>query len=246
MEVLILGPNSGIGRAIAHELARTGRQLILAGRDTRQIHTMAADLHIRYGIQAAIRSFDALDFASHQAFFEACLDGKERLAGIILCFGAMSDQTDAERDFSLAKQMIDVNYSAYVSILNLAASYFKRRRSGFICAISSVAGDRGRKSNFIYGSSKAALSTYLQGLRNDLSSSGVNVITVKPGFVDTKMTWGLIKPNSPLVASPRKVAVDILRAIENRRDVQYTPRFWWWIMMVIKLIPERIFKRMSL
>jgi short-subunit dehydrogenase len=142
--------------------------------------------------------------------------------------------------------MIDVNYTAAVSLLNLAAVHLAQQGSGFICALSSVAGDRGRKSNFIYGSTKAALTTYLQGLRNRLFTSGVSVITIKPGFVDTAMTWGMLNPKSPLTANPERVAASIDRAILGRRNVIYVPWFWRIIMAVIRSIPEPIFKRMKL
>jgi len=138
--------------------------------------------------------------------------------------------------------MIDVNYTSAVSILNIAANYFEERQRGFIGAISSVAGDRGRQSNYIYGSTKAGLSVYLEGLRNRLHASGVQVLTIKPGMVDTKMTYGVVY-DSPLLASPTKVAQDISKGIEKKRNVLYTPWFWIVIMFIIKIIPEFIFKR---
>jgi decaprenylphospho-beta-D-erythro-pentofuranosid-2-ulose 2-reductase len=143
-----------------------------------------------------------------------------------------------------ARRVIDTNYTSAVSVLNLAADYLEQRRGGFICGLSSVAGDRGRQSNYLYGSSKAALSTYLQGLRNRLTRARVRVVTVKPGFVDTKMTFGL--SGMFLVATPERVAKDISQAIRRGRSVVYTPWFWRPIMLVIRTIPEFIFKRMKL
>ena len=130
--------------------------------------------------------------------------------------------------------------------MSLAAAHLARRGTGYLCALSSVAGDRGRQSNFLYGATKSALTTYLQGLRNRLARQGVAVITVKPGFVDTAMTWGLLKPGSPLVASPDQVARAIEHAIRQQKNDVYTPWFWRWIMAIIKSIPEPIFKRMRL
>ena len=158
----------------------------------------------------------------------------------------MIDQAESERNFTQCRQMIDVNFTGAVSLLGLAAEHLAARGGGFICALSSVAGDRGRQSNFIYGSTKAALTTYLQGLRNRLFSKGVAVITIKPGFVDTAMTWGLLNPRSPLTANPDRVAAIIDRAILDRRNVVYVPWFWRIIMAIIKAIPEPIFKRMKL
>ena len=148
--------------------------------------------------------------------------------------------------FRSSQRTIDVNFTAVVSLLLLAADYLAKRESGFIAAISSVAGDRGRQSNYTYGASKAALSTYLAGLRNRLFHDGVHVLTIKPGFVDTAMTQGLINPRSPLVASPEQVARDIDKAIQRRRNVLYTRWFWGPIMWIIKSLPECLFKRLRM
>jgi decaprenylphospho-beta-D-erythro-pentofuranosid-2-ulose 2-reductase len=133
-----------------------------------------------------------------------------------------------------------------VSLGNRFAAHMVPLGRGYLCGVSSVAGDRGRQSNYLYGSTKAGFSTYLDGLRNRLYRSGVAVITVKPGFVDTSMTWGLLNPKSPLVAAPERVARDIARAIRKRKNTVYTPWFWALVMLVIRLVPEPIFKRMSL
>jgi len=244
--ILILGASSSIARALAGQLARDGRRLLLCGRDLEDAEQTAADLRIRDGVDAQVLRFDALDFGSHPAFFDAALAHfKGELHGVIVCFGFMANQADAARQPELAKQMIDTNYTAAVSILNLAANYMEPRRKGFLCALSSVAGDRGRQSNYIYGSSKAALTAYLQGLRNRLSHANVPVVTIKPGFVDTAMTWGLLN-DGPLVASPERLARDICRAIRGRKAEVYSPWFWWLIMEIIRSIPERIFMRLKM
>jgi len=244
-KVLITGPTSGIGRAVAHRLAAAGHNLILAGRDREETERIVTDLRVRYDATISSKHYEALAFESHREFLDSCCAGGE-LNGLVMCHGYMVEQTLTENDFRAAATTIDVNYKSYVSLLNDAARYFKQRRNGFICVVSSVAGDRGRQSNYTYGSAKAALTTYTQGLRNRLAPYGVSVITVKPGFVDTGMTWGLLKPQSLLVASPERVAVDIVRAIERRKDVIYTPWFWRWVMMVIRLIPEGVFKKLKL
>ena len=245
--VLILGATSAIARALARQLAAEGHNLILAARDVAEVERSAADLRVRHGIGAAGKRFDANAFDTHPAFFGECTKQfPGGLDGVILCHGSMPPQKDAETDFAAALETIHTNYASPVSILNLAANYFEPRRRGYICAVSSVAGDRGRQSNYIYGSAKGGLTRYLQGLRNRLTKTGVPVITVKPGFVDTGMTWGLLKPNSPIVATPDKVAADILRAIRKRKAEIYTPWFWWGIMGIIKSIPEPVFRRMKL
>ena len=172
---LILGAGSGIGRALARELASRHCSLILAGRQQTELELNAKDLAVRFGVEAVVRRFEATDFASHPAFFAECASVfPEGLDGVLLCHAEMPEQTDAEADFSLARQMLDVNYSSAVSLLELAARYLEDRGSGWICALTSVAGERGRASNYLYGATKSALSTYLSGLRARLAKSGVS------------------------------------------------------------------------
>ena len=243
--VLITGATSSIARAVAHRFAEAGYALVLAGRDEGELARDAADLRLRHGVAVRTLAFDATDFAAHPGFVDACLHGGgAALEGVVVCHGYMAEQDDAARDFSLARRMIDVNYTSAVSVLNLLADYFERRKSGYVCAVSSVAGDRGRGSNYLYGSTKAALSTYLQGLRNRLAKAGVTVVTVKPGFVDTALTFG--RPGMFLVATPQRVGADVFRAVRKGRSVVYTPWFWRGIMGIIKAIPEPVFKRMKL
>ncbi len=245
--VLVLGATSGIAKAITHELARAGHRLILAGRDADQLQRLADDVKVRFSSTASTAVFDALDFDSHPAFIQRVIsDFDGRLDCVVLCYGYMVDQPLTQEDFAQARRTIDVNYTSPVSILHLAAAQMEKQKSGCIAAISSVAGDRGRQSNYLYGSSKAALTSFLQGLRNRLTRSNVHVLTIKPGFVATAMTVGKINPNSPLVATPQKVARDIVRAIQKRKNVLYTPWFWWGIMSIICAIPEFIFKKLKL
>jgi decaprenylphospho-beta-D-erythro-pentofuranosid-2-ulose 2-reductase len=243
--VLIVGASSGIGRAVAKRWASAGSDVLLAGRDVEDLDRSAADLRLRYGRRAEVVSFDALDFASHEAFWRDCLDrAGGDLAGVVMLHGWMPPQADAQSDFALARKAIDTNYTSAVSLLTLAANDFEKKKRGFLCVFSSVAGDRGRQSNYAYGSAKAALSAFLQGLRNRLFKSGVTVLTVKPGFVDTAMTWGL--PGLFLVATPEKVADDAFKAVGKGRAEIYTPFFWRYIMLIIKSVPEFVFKRMKL
>ncbi|MDC3416698.1 SDR family oxidoreductase [Aquibacillus salsiterrae] len=243
--ILVLGANSTIAQATVRKLTDKGKHFILTSRDPSQLEDLKNDINIRSQVDVQVREFDALDFAGHKAFFDDVVGSVDVLDGVLLMYGAMDDQKLAEHDFAVARNMIDVNYTSAVSMLNIAANYFEQRGAGFICAVSSVAGDRGRKSNYIYGSTKAGLSVYLQGLRNRLHRAGVHVITIKPGMVDTKMTYGLVEPG-PLLADPVTVGRDIANGITARREVVYTPWFWLIIMGIIKLIPEKIFKRTDL
>ena len=245
--VLIIGATSGIARALCHRLAERGCQLLLAARDLEALERMATDLTIRYGQQVATQRFEATAYDQHAMFLNACQQHfAGQLDGVIVCYGYLPDQAETQRDFNAARQTMDVNFLSVVSILNLAANSLQRQRSGYLAAISSVAGDRGRQSNYTYGASKAALTTYLQGLRNRLYPLGVHVLTIKPGFVDTPMTNGLVDPDSLLVAEPQQVARDIDRAIQRRRNVIYSPFYWRWIMTIICLIPEWLFKQLKL
>ncbi len=243
--VLVVGATSGIARALATQLAAQGKPLVLAARDSDETERIAADLRVRHGISIWTRVFDAVDFSSHREFLQSCL-ALGPLEGVFLCHGYMPEQAQAEADFAVAAKTFDINFASYVSLLSELSPHFRARGEGYICALSSVAGDRGRQSNYVYGAAKAALSTYLAGLRNQLHACGVVVTTVKPGFVDTAMTWGILSPDSPLVASPQRIARDAIRAVTARRNVVYTPWFWRWIMLIIRSIPEPIFKRLRL
>lgn len=240
--ILILGASSTIARALAELLARDGHNLVLGARDADDLQRTAADLRLRFGGQMEAVPFEAMKFDQHAAFYDSCTNRfSGGLDAVIACHGLLIDQAEAENDPEKARAMIDVNFTSVVSILERAAASGVKQ----IAAISSVAGDRGRKSNYLYGAPKAALSVYLDGLRHRLAARGASVLTIKPGFVDTKMTWG--KPGMFLVASPAKVARDIHRALSRRRSgVLYTPWFWRWIMLIIRSIPEPIFKRLNI
>lgn len=241
--VLILGATSAIARATAASFAVRGDALYLASRDMDELQRMAADLQLRYGVEVRYGMFDAVATATHEAFFQSVIAAMPNLSGVVLAFGYLGDQKSA-RDFSVGEKIIVGNFTGAASILSYCANYFEPLQRGFIIGISSVAGDRGRQSNYMYGAAKGALSLYLQGLRNRLYPSGVRVITIKPGFVDTAMTYGL--PGLFLVASPQSIGERIVRALNKSADVVYLPWFWRYIMLIIKHIPEPIFKRMKL
>ena len=240
--VLILGATSDIAAATARELAGKGCRLILAARRKGPLASLADDIGVRSGKRVYTTDFDATDFASHEGFYAGL---PLRPDGVVCAFGYLGDQAVAERDFDEARRIIDTNYVGMVSLLGMIANDFEQRGKGFIVGISSVAGDRGRKSNYLYGSAKAGLSAFLSGLRNRLSGEGVHVLTVKPGFVDTAMTEGMNLPEK-LLATPGEVASDIVNAIEKKRNVLYTKRLWYYIMLIIRHIPEFVFKRLNL
>lgn len=242
MRVLILGANSDIGLAVAAKFAESEKaDIILASRNKALLDKKANDLAIRYQVTAEAMVFDATAFDTHEKF----IGQLNPLPDItVVAFGLYYDQKEAEGDFGMAKSMIDVNYTGAVSALEIIAGLYEKR-GGAIIGISSVSGDRGRASNYLYGSSKAAFTTYLAGLRNRLFKKGVTVITVLPGYVATKMTEGADLPKL-LVAKPAEVADDIYKAWRKKKNVIYTKWFWRYIMMIIKSIPEFFFKRMRL
>ena len=240
--ILIVGAKSDIAKATAREYAKQGYDLYLAARNIGELEAFAKDISIRTKQTVKIIELDILDYESHHQFYEGL---KEKPLGVITAVGYLGDQKKAQVDFNEAKRIMDTNYTGVVSLFNIIADDFEKRRSGFMVGISSVAGDRGRKSNYIYGSAKAALTAYLSGLRNRMHDAQVQVLTVKPGFVATKMTEGMDLPEK-LTASPEAVAQDIYAAQRKGKNVIYTKWVWRYIMLVIKIIPEWKFKGISI
>ncbi|MCC7159763.1 MAG: SDR family oxidoreductase [Ignavibacteria bacterium] len=245
MSLLVLGANSLIAQAAASHFAEAGHKIIFAGRIQDEPEKFAKDFSIRYNIECTSEIVDALDYSTHKKFAEDVISKDPELDYILIVFGYLGTQEKAQSNFDEAHRIIDTNYTGVVSVCELFAAEFEIRKKGTIAAISSVAGDRGRQSNYMYGSAKGALSVYLQGLRNRLAKCGVNVLTIKPGFVNTPMTYGMPLPK-PLVASPQKVGKDIYKAMIKGKSVVYTPFYWRWIMFIVKSIPEFIFKKLKL
>ncbi len=241
---LIVGATSALARAVADELATTGCNLHLAARNLDEAERIAADLRVRHNIQSSASAFEAGDFPGHEEFFAHAVSTLGQIDTVIVSIGELYDQGDAQHNAQLACSMIQSNYTGVVSLMTYVANYLEQKRSGTIVCISSVAGDRGRMSNYIYGSAKAGLSAFLQGLRSRMFKAGVHVMTVKPGFIDTKMTFG--KPAMFLVAQPKAVAKTIVKAMRARKDQIYAPWFWELIMLIIRNVPEPIFKRTKL
>lgn len=243
MYLLVLGANSYIAQAIARKFAETEKaNLYLASRKLSLLQKKARDIEIRYAVKAVPLFFDATDYGSHIEFYNR-LDPKPE--GVVLAFGYLGDQELAQRNFHEAKRIIETNFLGAVGILEVIAADFEKRGHGFFIGISSTAGDRGRQSNYIYGSAKSALSTYLSGLRNRLYAKNIPVMTVLPGFVRTKMTDNLKLPGL-LTADPEEVAEDVYKGYKKGRDIIYTKWFWRWIMFIVRAIPEKVFKRTNI
>ncbi|OMP78738.1 MULTISPECIES: SDR family oxidoreductase [unclassified Chitinophaga] len=239
---LILGAGSDMAVAIARHYAGGKYDLQLAARNVDSLYPLQQDLQIRYHIKAESFAFDATDFDSHAAFYA----GLPVKPDITICvFGYLGEQEKAQSNWSEAARIIHTNFTGAVSILNIVADDYAAKGTGTIVGISSVAGERGRQSNYIYGSSKAGFTTYLSGLRNRLFHKGVHVLTVKPGFVYTRMTEHLKMPPL-LTAQPQAVAKDVYKAAVKKKNVLYTKWFWRYIMLIIKSIPEGIFKKLKL
>jgi short-subunit dehydrogenase len=244
MSVLILGATSPIARSIGAAYAEAGHSVYLGVRDVEEGRRLASDISIRFQVESESGVFDALEFDQHPQF----VDEVERRLGpievAVVAFGYMGDQDESEHDFDAARRVIDTNYTGAASICEVIARKMAERRSGSIVGIASVAGDRGRKSNYVYGSAKGAFALYLQGLRNRLHDAGVHVMTVKLGFVDTRMTYGM--ETAIPIADPEAAGAAVFQAERRKQNELYYPRFWRGIMGVIKAIPESLFKRLSL
>lgn len=243
MYILILGANSEMALALARKFAeKEHANFYLASRDMELLDKRAADLNARYGVEARALQLDVTAYETHKPFYGGL---NPKPDGVIIAFGYLGDQKRAEQDFQEALKIIETNYLGAVNLLEVIAADFETRGQGFVIGISSVAGERGRASNYLYGSAKAAFTVCLSGLRNRLSRRGAHVLTVLAGFVDTKMTRHLNLPRA-LTASPEDVADDVYKAFRKKRNVIYTKWYWRWIMFVIKILPEFLFKRLSL
>jgi len=240
--VLLLGAASDVAIAIARKFSSLGYNLQLAARNAERLRILQSDVVIRYAVSCSIHEFNATDFNSHASFF----DGLPVKPDITICiFGYLGENELAWNDWQECLQILNTNYVGAISILNVVSRQYVVDGKGIIVGISSVAGERGRQSNFLYGSAKAGFTTYLSGLRNRLFREKVHVVSVLPGFIYTKMTEGLQLPKL-LTAYPQQVADTIYYAVVKKKNVVYIKWFWFWIMIIIKSIPEPIFKKMKL
>jgi short-subunit dehydrogenase len=240
--VLILGAASDMAIAIAEKFASKGYHIQLAARNVQRLEPLQSDLAIKYSSRVSTHEFDALDFDSHAGFFDE-LNPKPDVT--VCVFGYLGENEKAVADWKQASKIIHTNYTGAVSILNQAAEFYASRREGVIVGIASVAAERGRQSNYLYGSAKAGFRAYLSGLRNRMYHFDVHVVTVQPGFVYTKMTEDMKLPKL-LTAHPEEVAEGVYKAVTGKKNVVYVKWYWRWIMLTIRSIPEFVFKKMKL
>ncbi len=243
--VLIIGATSAIAEATARLFAQRGDMLFLVARDAARLKIVADDLGVRGAVRVAQATLDVTDFAAHEDVIERAERELGGVDTVLIAHGTLSDQPQCEQSVEALRREFDINATSTMALLTLLAKRMEPRRQGTLAVISSVAGDRGRQSNYVYGATKAAVSAFLSGLRQRLAKSNIDVLTIKPGFVDTPMTAGIANKGA-LWAQPDAIAAGIVRAIERRRSVVYLPWFWAIIMLVIKHIPEALFKRIKL
>ncbi|MEX0618980.1 MAG: SDR family oxidoreductase [Pseudohongiellaceae bacterium] len=242
--VLIAGAVSAIAKEVARLYASDGAQLFLVGRDSAKLKHLADDLTIRGASGVGFSTADLTHFAEHDSILEEARTFLDEIDIALICHGSLPDQQACEKSFKLTQQEININGLSVISLLTLLSRIFASQGKGTIAVITSVAGDRGRRSNYVYGSAKAMVSTYLQGLRGSLLPFNVHVVDIRPGFVDTPMTAGMKK--GPLWVSPQRIARIIIKAVSRRKHTVYAPFFWRYIMFVVRIIPEFLFKRLKL
>lgn len=243
-KILIVGATSAIAEATARRFAAGGDSLFLVARDTEKLTAVAEDLRVRGAREVVTRAMDADRLDDHGPMLDAAETTLGHLDVVMIAYGTLPDQARCQDSVEDSLAAWHTNAASPMALLTLVANRMERRGAGTIVAVSSVAGDRGRKSNYVYGSAKAALTTFLEGLRHRLHASGVRVVTVKPGMVDTPMTAAF--PKGPLWARPEQVGRDIHKAVERGREVVYTPFFWRLIMLVVTTLPRPLFKRTDL
>ncbi len=244
-KILIIGAASAIATACARVWAEQNAEFFLVGRNIEKLEQTACDLKARGAKAVTLCTMDATDFSAHPAMLDDCLTALLQIDIALIAHGTLPDQATCERDTAVALEEFSNNCTSVIALLTRLANQFEAQRCGTLAVISSVAGDRGRASNYLYGTAKAAVSTFCEGLRVRLFKVGVHVITIKPGFVDTPMTKGLALP-AALVAKPEQVAQRIVKGIERKVANLYAPGFWALIMLIIRIIPQPIFKRLNL
>ncbi len=244
MKIAILGATSAIAHEAAKCFAKDNAEFFLVGRSDAKLETIANDLKVRGAKRVATFTADLADFDRHQALVDATIETLEQVDLLLIAHGTLGDQKLCEQSVAEMLKEFTNNCTSVLALLTLFANYFERQKRGTIAVISSVAGDRGRQSNYVYGTAKAGVTAFLQGLRGRLAKSGVHVLTIKPGLIDTPMTADLKK--GPLMASARGVGEGIYKAVQRHKEVAYLPAFWLPIMLIVKSIPERVFKRLAI
>lgn len=243
--ILIVGATSAIATACARQWASQHARFFLVARNNEKLSQVADDLRARGASEVILHNLDLNDLGAHEVMLHSVFDAFDRLDITLIAHGTLPDQASCQAEVESALSEFSSNGLSVIALLTRLANRMERQGSGNIAVISSVAGDRGRPSNYLYGSAKAAVTTFCEGLRARLFKAGVHLTTIKPGFVDTPMTQGLPLPKA-LVATPERVASDICTAIETCKPSIYTPWFWSLIMLIIRSIPDSVFKRLSL
>jgi short-subunit dehydrogenase len=244
-KILIIGATSAIAEATARLFAARGDALFLVARNAEHLRLVAGDLGVRGAMRTATATLDVSDFGAHAGVLEAVARELGTIDVVLIAHGTLSDQSQCQDSVEALRREFDLNAVSTMALLTLLANRLEAQKHGTLAVISSVAGDRGRQSNYVYGSAKAAVTTFLGGLRQRLAKSNVDVLTIKPGFVDTPMT-AAFPDKGALWAQPEQIAAGIVKAIDRRRNIVYLPWFWRWIMLVIRHIPEPLFKKLKL
>ncbi len=243
-KILIIGATSAIAEATAKLYAAQGDHLYLLARDENRLKSIVDDLKVRGAASVKSQQLDVNDQTARTKSIAQAIELMGNIDVALIAHGTLPNQELCQQEVELMQKELETNAISTLSILTLLANSMEKQKQGTIAVISSVAGDRGRQSNYVYGAAKGMVSIFLQGLRNRLVKSGVNVIDIKPGFVDTPMTADFKK--GLLWAQPESIAQGIVNAINKGSEVVYLPWFWRYIMLIIKSIPEFIFKKLSL
>lgn len=243
-KILIFGATSAIAEQCARIWAARGESLYLVARNDDRLKTIASDIEIRGASRVLSCRMDVNDMGQHAKLIDEAVAALGGIDVVLIAHGTLADQNSCERSVEETMMEIQTNALSSISLLTLTANHLETKRQGTIAIISSVAGDRGRASNYIYGAAKAMVTAFTSGLRQRLYKSDVAVVTIKPGFVDTPMTTGFQK--GLMWVKPETVAPKIVTAIDKRKAEVYIPKFWWVIMLVIKIIPNTIFQRLKL
>ncbi|MFP4527344.1 MAG: SDR family oxidoreductase [Candidatus Kapaibacterium sp.] len=243
-KIMIFGAASAIAQETALRYAADGVHMLLVDREMNRLETVRDHITAHHPAKIELMEFDATDFDRHHELFDSAQSILGGIDALLIAHGTLPDQQMCEKDPEYALRHYSINCTSVISMLTIAANIFEAQKKGTIAVITSVAGDRGRQSNYLYGAAKGSLSVFLSGLRNRLAKSGVSVVTIKPGMVDTPMTAHM--PKNPLFAKPKDIGLGIYHAMEKGSDVVYLPGFWRLIMCVIRSVPEGIFKKLNL